>query len=262
MDVSICIVNYNTAELTKRCIQSVLDNISNIMFEIIVVDNASTDDSIKIFEEEFEKKIILIKNPTNRYFTGGYNDAAFKAKGKYLLFLNSDGYIKDNSIKIMFEFLEKNQDVGAVEGTIIDEESGIITKTSSSEYTKKISFFKDTPIINFLSHKVFPFLLKNYYYSDWDRKIDREVEVICNAFMLIRKNLFIELGGFNEALKLYYTENYLCDLIRRKGFKLFHLAKPKMYHRWSSSIKKINRKFINTIFKTDRKIYFVLKEMR
>jgi GT2 family glycosyltransferase len=262
MDVSICIVNYNTADLTIKCIKSVFKHTKDLNFEVIVVDNASTDGSVKKFKKELKDKIILIENPVNRYFTGGFNDALFKAKGKYSLILNSDTYLIDNSIKIMYNFLEKNEDVGAVEGLIIDEKSNEITKTSSGEYTKKVSFLKDTPIINIFVHKFCKFLLKDYYYLEWDRKSDKEVEVICDAFMMIRTELFKSIGGFNEALKLYCTEEYLSDKIRNKNLKLVHLSKPKVYHKWSSSTSKVSKRFIREIMKTDKKIYFALKEIK
>jgi len=260
MDVSVCIVNYNTADLTTKCIKSIFENTKDIEFEVIVVDNASSDGSVEILKKEFGDNIILIENPVNRYFTGGFNDAVFKSKGKYALILNSDTYFVDNSIKIMYDFLEINSTVGAVEGVIIDEKTNEITKTSSAEYTRKISFLKDTPILNIVVHKFFKFLLKDYYYLDWDRKSDKEVEVICDAFMMIRKELFKSIGGFNEALKLYCTEEYISDKIRNSGFKLVHLSKPKVYHRWSSSTSKVSKKIIKEIMKTDKKLYFALKE--
>lgn len=262
MDVSVCIVNYNTAELTTKCIKSVFENTKDLDFEVIVVDNASSDGSVEIFKKEFRDKIVLIENPVNRYFAGGFNDAIFKAKGKYALILNSDAYLVDNSIKIMYDFLEANSDVGAVEGIIIDEKSKEITKTSSAEYSKKISFLKDTPILNAIVHKFFKFLLKDYYYLDWDRKSDKEVEVICDAFMMIKTELFKSIGGFNEALKLYCTEEHISDKIRNRGFKLMHLSKPKVYHKWSSSTSKVSKRFIREIMKTDKRLYFALKESK
>jgi len=260
MDVSVCIVNYNTVDLTTKCIKSVFECTKDVDFEVIVIENGSSDGSGEIFKKEFGERIVLIENPINRFFTGGFNDAIFKAKGKYALILNSDAYLVDNSVKMMFDFLESNDDVGAVEGCIIDEQSREVTKTSTMELTKlRCSIRGGRKKI--LHRKLF---YKNEYETyampDWDRKSDREVEVICDAFMMVNTELFKKVGAFNEALKLYYTEEYISDKIRLAGYKLWHLGDPKVYHAWSSSTNKVSSGFIKAIYKTDEIMYFELKK--
>ncbi|WP_169779523.1 glycosyltransferase [Campylobacter curvus] len=257
INVSICIVNYNTADLTIKCIDSIFQNTKDIKFEIIVVDNASIDGSIDLFKKKFSDKILLIQNRTNRYFTGGFNDAIYSAKGEYVLILNSDTYFVDNSIKLMVDFLDKYSNVGAVEGCIYNDDTKMPTKTSSMELTLALDSIR--------SNKIKKIIFKNKYdkYAmlDWDRCSDKKVEVLCDAFMLVRAELFKNIGGYNEALKLYFTEEYLSDMIRIFGYELWHLGSPKVYHAWSSSTKKVSQKFIDIIYKTDRDIYFELKNM-
>lgn len=257
MDVSVCIVNYNTADLTTKCIKSVFEYTKGIDFEVIVVENGSSDGSGEIFKKEFGDKIVLIENPVNRFFTGGFNDAVFKAKGKCALILNSDTYLVDNSIKMMFDFLESRNDVGAVEGCIYYDDTKLPTPTSSMELTAKLEKIRNHRLKNILYKKEY----EKYAMPDWDRTTDREVEVVCDAFLMVRRELFINLGAYNEALKLYYTEEYISDKIRKAGFKLWHLGNPKIFHAWSSSTKKVSSSFIRTISKTDRDIYFELKKM-
>ncbi|WP_066351143.1 glycosyltransferase family 2 protein [Aliarcobacter skirrowii] len=256
MDVSVCIVNYNTADLTTKCIKSVFEYTKEIDFEVIVVENGSSDGSGDIFKQEFGERIVLIENPVNRFFTGGFNDAIFKAKGKYALILNSDAYLVDNSVKMMFDFLESNSDVGAVEGCIIDEKSGNITQTATMELTEELNKIRGSKKRKFLNKKAY----ERYAMPDWDRKSDREVEVLCDAFMMVNTELFKKVGSFNEALKLYYTEEYISDKIRLAGYKLWHLGDPKVYHAWSSSTNKVSSGFIRAIYKTDEILYFELKK--
>jgi GT2 family glycosyltransferase len=257
MDVSICIVNYNTADLTTKCIKSVFHNTKDIDFEVIVVENGSSDGSGELFKKEFGDKIILIENPVNRYLTGGFNDAIFKAKGKYALILNSDAYLVDNSIQMMYDFLEANLDVGAVEGCIIDEESREVTKTSTMELTPALNKIRGSKKRQFLNKKAY----NTYAMPNWDRKSDREVEVICDAFMMVDAQLFKNIGAYNEVLKLYYTEEYISDKIIEAGKKLWHLGTPKVYHAWSSSTNKVSSSFINAISSADRDLYFELKKL-
>jgi len=255
MDVSICIINYNTCELTKRCIQSVLDFTSDLEFEIIVVDNGSQDQSVDVLTDQFSDRILLLKKSINRFFSGGFNDAVFMASGKYSLILNSDTYMVDNSIKLMFEFMESHLDVGAVEGCIIDEQTNEITPTSTMELTPRMNRIRGSRLRRFLNKTTF----ERYSMPEWDRKSDREVAVICDAFMMVNTALFRDIGGYNEALKLFFTEEYICDQIRSAGRKLVHLGSPKVYHAWSSSTKKLRTGVIRSIYKSDEMMYFALK---
>ncbi|MRR07056.1 MAG: glycosyltransferase, partial [Deltaproteobacteria bacterium] len=211
--LSVCVVSFNTADLTYQCVRSVLDHTVGLEYEIIVVDNASTDGSFELLSREFGDRITLVRNPTNRYFTGGFNDALFRAKGKYALVLNSDTRLSDNSLKIMSDFLDLHSDVGGIEGTIIDDESGKLTPTSSRELTPLRERVRSIRLLRRLLKPVYD----EYRYAEWDRATDREVEVICDAFMMVRTDLVQKIGGYPEALKMYFTEEYLSDRIRGEG---------------------------------------------
>ena len=118
MDVSIIIVNYNTADLIVDCIESINRYTKDISFEIIVVDNNSSDKSCSVLEEKFNN-IILIKSKDNLGFGRANNLGALTAKGKYLLLLNSDILLIDNSIKKFFDFMEEQpNEVAACGGNL------------------------------------------------------------------------------------------------------------------------------------------------
>ncbi|HEY3402700.1 MAG TPA: glycosyltransferase family 2 protein [Ohtaekwangia sp.] len=113
MDVSIVIINYNTFTLTSQCIESIVKNTTGISLEIILVDNASTEVSADTFLEKYPF-IILIKNPVNSGFAKGNNLGIEKAKGRFVLLLNSDTILKNNVALILMQFLEKHPPVAAV----------------------------------------------------------------------------------------------------------------------------------------------------
>jgi GT2 family glycosyltransferase len=254
MNLSVCILNYNTADLTSRCIESVLRHTAGLSYEIIVVDNASTDGSSRRLRE-FGLKIRLIENNTNRYFTGGFNDAFFSAVGEYVVLMNSDSYLRDNALLAMHEFMSAHPDVGAAEGTVIDERVGGRTRTSTRELTRQIEFVRRGR----LSRRLLAGILRRYEYGSWDRSSDRDVEVICNAFMITPTRLIRAVGGFEEAMKLYYTENYYCDILRLAGYRLVHLTDPQVIHLWSSSVQKLDPGVRRAIYLADSEIYFQLK---
>ena len=120
MDVSVIMVNYNTLELTKNTINSVMEKTKDLNYEIILIDNASTDGSVEFFEKEYKDKIIFIKNNENLGFGKANNKGIEIAKGKYVFLLNSDTLLINNAIKILFDFMEKNKNCGVCGGNLFD----------------------------------------------------------------------------------------------------------------------------------------------
>lgn len=230
MDVSICIVNFNTRDLLKRCLKSIFDLLSSVFnFEVIVVDNGSSDGSAEMVEKRFPQAR-LIKNKENRFFTAAYNQAAKKARGRYLLILNSDTYFVDQSLAKLVTFMDKHPEIGLVEGLQFDE-SGKIIPTGSLETSPLIDFYQLTVFGRLIKGKK----LEEYRLSSWNRRESREVEVVCDAFALVRTDLFKKIGGYDEDFLLYYTENDLCKRIRQAGFRVFHYAGAKVIHRLQAS---------------------------
>ena len=113
-DVSIIIVNYNACEFLKRCIASLFDAISSeITYEVIIVDNASTDGSVEMVRKEFPKSVTLIDSKENLGFSKGNNLGIRHAKGRYLLFLNPDTEMQRKTLERMVSFMDSQKDVGA-----------------------------------------------------------------------------------------------------------------------------------------------------
>lgn len=121
MDVSVIIVNYNTLGLTSDCIESIIAQTSTVEYEIILVDNASTDGSKEVFAQD--KRIKYIYSDRNLGFGRANNLGIREAKGRYLFFLNSDTILLNNAVKLFFDFCEKNPDrkIGAVGAVLKDQ---------------------------------------------------------------------------------------------------------------------------------------------
>src|SRR5574337_484409 len=113
MKVSIILVNYNSSALLRQCLRSIYEQTREIPFEIIVVDNASSDNSRQIVRSEFSS-VQLIESSVNLGFSRGNNLGASLAKGMYLLFLNTDTILFENSMKLLADFLDEHPDIGAV----------------------------------------------------------------------------------------------------------------------------------------------------
>lgn len=230
MDVTISIVSYNTKDLLRRCIKSIYQYTKDISFEVIIVDNASKDGTVEMLRKEFPK-IDLIVNQENDFFSKANNQALKIAKGKYFLILNSDTYFVDNSIRKMFDYLEKNSQVGACEGLEIYENKKIVPTGS----------MQSTPLIDFYELSIFGKRIKDkkiineYRLIKKDRRTTFEIEIGCDAFLMVRADLMQKIQGYDEKLYLYYTENDLCLRIKNSGYKIVHFGDAKVIHTVSAS---------------------------
>jgi len=237
MNITISIVSFNTLDLLRRCLESIFKYTKGINFEVIVVDNASQDGTVDMIKREF-KKVKLIKNTVNKYYTGANNQSLKIAKGKYFLILNADTYFVDGSLKRMVDYMEENPDVGACEGLEIYE-NGTLVPTGSKFSTPLIDFYELSIIgKRFKNNK----LIDDYRLVEYDRKSNFEIDVGCDAFLMVRKEIMDKLNGYDEHFLLYYTENDLCLRIKNLGYKIVHLGNAKVIHTVSASVKKLGFK--------------------
>lgn len=253
MDVSIIIINYNTLELTKNTINSVIEKTQGIKYEIILVDNASADGSIEYFEEKYRNKIIFLKNRENLGFGRANNKGIEIAKGKYVFLLNSDTLLINNAIKILFEYMELNPKVGVCGGNLYD---GELNPTHS--YLKKIPSIKTE--INYFFNILGKIVKKiskkrdDFNYSE----SAREVGYITGADMMIRKSILEKIGIFDEIFFMYSEEAELTYRIKQAGYKIISIPKAKIVHLEGKSTKFKEKKFkmcLESKYKYFYKIY-------
>lgn len=251
MDLTISIVSYNTRDLLIRALASIFKYTKNIKFEVIVVDNNSTDESASQVAKQFPK-VKLITNKENNFYTGANNQVLKIARGRYFLILNSDMYIKDNAFAKLVEYLDKHKDVGGVEPLQLSE-SGEVIKTGA----KHATIFSDLLELTLL-HKFFG---KNNYIKkirleNQSRKKSFDADVICDGAMMVRTNLFKKIGGYDEKLKLYYTENDLCISLQNLGYKITHFANAAFYHTISASTNQLGWISVSNHYANDGKYYY------
>lgn len=226
MKVSIIIVTYNTKVLTDDCIRSVQKFTENIDYEIILVDNASNDGSKEFFEKN--ASITYIYSSENLGFGRANNRGAESATGEYLFFLNSDTLLKENSVKKLYDFYERNAEVlkiGVLGCTLTDVEdspngSGNYFPTVSSIVTEK---FGSLPLIrNFLKYKeVEIHVNKEEYY---------QIDYVLGADMFLTKDLFNEVNFFNPEYFMYYEEAEIQRKITELGYKNYILKHSNIVH--------------------------------
>lgn len=253
MDVSVIIVNYNTLELTKNTINSILEKTKNLNYEIILVDNASTDGSVEFFEKEYKNKIIFIKNNENLGFGRANNKGIEIARGKYVFLLNSDTLLINNAIKILFDFMEKNEDCGICGGNLFDKD---LKPTHS--FLKQLPSLKNEldflwkSMTNIVKSKISK--RKDFNYSE---KIKR-VGYITGADMMIKKSILNKVGLFDKDFFMYFEETELTYRIKKIGYQVISVPMAKIIHLEGKSTifkeKKI-KMFLESKYKYFYKVY-------
>lgn len=259
VDVSVIIISFNTKELTLNCINSIINYTKDVKYEIIVVDNASSDGSIEEINRKYQS-VITIKSDVNIGFGRANNLASQHSKGKYLFFLNSDCILIENSIKKMFYYFElnncDNNQIGAIGGILLDKNYNINTSYNhfpSPMYSIKLRIIELTN--NIFKTKFVTDKKSNY-------KIDKNglVDFISGADLFIPKNVFKYMNGFDPTFFLYYEETDLQKRMANNSLKRIILENVKIMHlEGGSTTKKLSSVtiFQSSEFKYMRKHYSI-----
>ena len=224
-DISIIIVNYNTKNYLLNCVNSIFESMYRGSFEVIVVDNNSCDNSIKLIEDN--NKVDIIKNNDNLGFSKAVNMGLKKSLGKYVCILNPDTVLDINSLEILFDYMEEEIDVACVSPKIINSDGTFQISCKRSLPKIKNSFFKLTAIDRLFPNSVF-FSSYNLLYLDED--ISHQVEVISGACMFIRRKTFESVGYFDESFFLYGEDIDYCHRMSDLKMKVVYYPSSKVTH--------------------------------
>lgn len=247
MDLSIIIVNYCTYDLTKQTINSVLKTVHDISYEIIVVDNASPDNSIVQLEEDFKEDnlVKIIKNKNNDGFAVANNLGFKHSSGEYILLLNSDVIVKENTINNCLTYIQSNNNIGAL-GCKVSLPDGSLDKACRRSFpTFKVSFYRMTGLSKlFPNSKRFNQYNLSYLNDDGVYSID----CIVGAFMLINRTIYEKVGGLDETYFMYGEDIDLCYKIKELGYDIVYYGKEEIIHYKGASGK--NRKLLYEFHKS------------
>lgn len=226
MQLSIIIVNYNSRQLLENCINSLQRAIQNIETEIIIVDNNSTDDSW-----EYIKSLRLtgysFKMNDNFGFAKACNGGFGVSHGKYVLFLNPDTIVTENSLQDCISFLESHPDAGAIGVRMINSKNQFLKESKRGLPTPAASFYKLFGLsVIFPKSKTF----SKYYEGHLPEKENNPVEVLSGAFMMIRREVFEKVNGFDERFFMYGEDIDLSIRILQAGYKNYYLGKITVTH--------------------------------
>ncbi len=245
MQLSIIIVNYNVKYFLEQCLQSVLLATKNCTAEIFVVDNNSTDGS-KQFLEPLFKEVHFIWLPKNMGFAKANNIALAKASGDYILFLNPDTIVAEDSFEKTIAFLQNNTAIGALGVKMIDGSGQFLKESKRAFPSPSISLFKILGLA-----KLFPTskLFAKYHLGNLSANENNEVDVLAGAFMLIPKEVLNIVGSFDEAFFMYGEDVDLSYRIQKAGYKNYYFAETTILHFKGESTKKGSLNYVRLFYK-------------
>jgi GT2 family glycosyltransferase len=226
MDISIIIVNWNTKALLQKCLDSVYSTMNDLAFEIIVIDNASTDDSIALLEERYPQ-IIKICNQINRGFGGANNQGFSVMKGKYALLLNTDAVLTSNAVNKLWSFSETHPQAAIVCGQLLNADGS--KQNSVAAFPSLLTLAVNNSLLEYLFPKSFP--SKRY-----EHKEPLEVDSAIGACMLIRRQALDKVCLFDERYFFFFEETDLAYALRRAGWKIYQVPDAFIYHLQGQSI--------------------------
>ncbi len=230
MKLSIIIVNYNVTQLLRNCLLSIQKYIEKAEYEVIVIDNASTDSSWGDLIPEFPD-VQFISSKNNGGFSKANNQAIQEAKGEYLLLLNPDTELEGFYMKELLDFADAKPEFGCLGVRMHDAEGDFLPESKRSVPDMFNSF-----------EKLFTNLKKNnsksYYRNDIGEEEIAEVDVITGAFLLIKKEVYKNIGGLDESYFMYGEDIDLCYTLLRKGYKNYYYGKVSiLHHKGESTVK-------------------------
>jgi GT2 family glycosyltransferase len=223
--LSVVIVSWNTREALRDCVRSVFAHTGAVALELIVVDNASADGSVEMLSREFPQ-VKVIANPSNLGFAKACNQGMRAATGQLILLLNSDAYVRDDVIARMAHYVLSRSDV-AMATCQLRYPDGRLQYSAFRALGIRQSLFEDLWLYKFVPRARRDALLLGGYWA-----CDREVEAdwIAGAFMMLRREVFEQTGGFSEDFFMYGEDSEWCMRLRRAGHRIFYTPLGVTYH--------------------------------
>jgi GT2 family glycosyltransferase len=240
-DLSIVIVNWNTLQMTRECLQSVFDGLARpaamgITAQVILVDNASADGSADMVAADFPQ-VDLIRNATNRGFAAANNQGFAIARGRHILLLNSDTLVHGTALQDSVAWLDAHPKVGALGIKALNADG--TTQMTCHQFPSLMNQFL---LASGLWKLKRPRFFGRYMMTDWARDTEREVEVISGCWLMLRRPVLEGVGPLDEDFFFFGEETDWCRRMRDAGWVLMFSPLGTFTHYGSVSARKLNHK--------------------
>ncbi len=240
MKLSIVIVNYNVKYFLEQCLHSVRRAIEGTDSEVFVVDNNSVDGSVTMIQEKFPD-VITIANKENSGFSKANNQAIKKARGEYILLLNPDTIVEDDTFAKVIQFMDEHPDAGGLGVKMLDGKGNFLPESKRGLPTPAVAFYKIFGLSRLLpKSKIFG----KYHLGFLDKERTHEIEILSGAFMLLRKSVLNEIGLLDETFFMYGEDIDLSYRITKAGYKNYYFPETRIIHYKGESTKKSSVNYV------------------
>ena len=237
--LSVIIVNWNVRDLLRECLRSIEAGKGGLSLEIIVVDSASSDDSVAMVRSEFPS-VHLIACTENVGFPRGNNLGLQEARGDYLLLLNPDTVIVDDALAVLVSYLQANPDVGVVGPQLLNLD-GSVQSSRRRFPTAATGFFESTWL-----EGLAPGILRRYYALDLPDAATADVDWLTGACIMVPRSTYEAVGGMDEGYFMYSEELDWCRRIKESGRRVvYYPAAQVIHHVGKSSEQAVTARHIN-----------------
>ena len=240
MKISIIVVNYNVRFFLEQCLYSVMNACRGVESEIFVVDNNSVDGSINMLKDKFPQ-VKVIANKENLGFSKANNQAMRLSKGEYVLLLNPDTVLEDETISKVIEFMDAHQEAGGLGVKMIDGKGKFLPESKRGLPTPAVAFYK---VFGF--SRLFPKskIFNRYHLGFLDKDKVNEVDILAGAFMLLRQKTIDTTGLLDETFFMYGEDIDLSYRITKAGYKNYYFPETRIIHYKGESTKKSSINYI------------------
>lgn len=244
MKLSIIIVNYNVKYFLRQLLQSVYSSITDFSYEIIVVDNASTDGSVDFIRIEFPD-LKLIANKQNYGFSKANNIGIAESRGEYLLLLNPDTILQEDTLQVCINYMDQDQKTGALGCRMIDGSGHYLPESKRGFPSPRVALFKSLGLSSLFPHSGY---FNQYYLGHLSEFEVNEVDVLTGAFMLIRRDALDKCGLLDEDFFMYGEDIDLSYRIKKQGYKIIYCPLTTIIHFKGESTKKQTVTYIKRFY--------------
>jgi GT2 family glycosyltransferase len=245
LQLSVIIVNYNVKHFLEQCLFSVYKALKNISAEVIVVDNNSVDGSLTLIKEKFPQ-VILISNKVNTGFSVANNQGIRLAKGKFVLLLNPDTVVQEDTFEKTLAFMQNHEDAGGLGIKMLDGKGNFLPESKRGLPTPAVAFYKIFGLT-----KLFPKSKKfgQYHLTYLNKNKNHQVDVLSGAFMLMRKEALDKVGLLDETFFMYGEDIDLSYRLSLGGYKNYYFADSNIIHYKGESTKKSSINYVIVFYK-------------
>ncbi len=245
--LDIIIVNWNSGNLIYNCVKSIFasENINEFELQVIIIDNNSSDNSMGLIPND--SRIIIIKNNENKGFGFACNQGFKIAKNEFILLLNPDAIVKNNTLTKSLKFISKNDDISIL-GVKQVGKNNVINR-GCSKLPTVFTAFNSFAGLTQISQKLFP----AYKMVEWDHSYSRKVDHVTGSFMLFKRDLLKDIKGMDECFFMYYEDLDFSARVKKMGGKIYYWTKTEIYHEGGGVSKQI---------KSNRLYYSLLSRIR